>query len=292
MMRPRRKAAGSETRVVKGFKSIDDLDVRGKRVLVRADLNVPVKNGRVTDTTRIDRTATTLQELLDQGARVIVLAHFGRPDGKRVPEMSLRPVLDPLAKALGGKPVAFADDCVGEPARKVVAALKDGDIALLENLRFHAAEEKNDPVFERELASLGDLYVNDAFSAAHRARASTEAIARLLPSAAGRLMEAELTHLAKALENPARPVAAIVGGAKISTKLDLLGNLVKKVDVLVIGGAMANTFLAARNKPVGKSLCEHELIPTARDVLAKAGDCEIVLPVDAVVAQEFKAHAP
>src|SRR5262245_44653479 len=294
MMRPRRKAAGSETRVVKGFKSIDDLDVRGKRVLVRADLNVPVKNGRVTDTTRIDRTATTLQELLDQGARVIVLAHFGRPDGKRVPEMSLRPVLDPLAKALGGKPVAFADDCVGEPARKIVAALKDGDVALLENLRFHAAEEKNDPVFARELASLGDLYVNDAFSAAHRAHASTEAIARLLPSAAGRLLQAELEHLAKALENPARPVAAIVGGAKISTKLDLLGNLVKKVDVLVIGGAMANTFLAAQGVEIGASLAEREMADTAWGILQRAqkATCEVVLPTDVVVAADLKPNVP
>ena len=280
--------------MVKGFKSIDDLDVRGKRVLVRTDLNVPVKNGRVTDTTRIDRTATTLQELLDKGARVIVLAHFGRPDGKRVPEMSLRPVLDPLAKALGGKPVAFADDCVGEPARKVVAALKDGDVALLENLRFHAAEEKNDPAFARELASLGDLYVNDAFSAAHRAHASTEAIARLLPSAAGRLMEAELTHLAKALENPARPVAAIVGGAKISTKLDLLGNLVKKVDVLVIGGAMANTFLAAQGVEIGASLAERDMADTARAILqtARNGKCELVLPTDVVVAADLKPNVP
>jgi phosphoglycerate kinase len=280
--------------VAKGFKSIDDLDVRGKRVLVRADLNVPVKNGRVTDTTRIDRTAITLKELLGKGARVVLLAHFGRPDGKRVPEMSLRPVLEPLSKALGGKSVAFAEDCIGEPARKVVAALKDGEIALLENLRFHAAEEKNDPAFARELASLGDLYVNDAFSAAHRAHASTEAIARLLPSAAGRLMEAELDHLAKALENPARPVAAIVGGAKISTKLDLLGNLVKKVDVLVIGGAMANTFLAAQGVEIGASLAERDMADTARAILQTARDrkCEIVLPTDVVIAADLKPNLP
>jgi phosphoglycerate kinase len=280
--------------VGKGFKSIDDLDVRGKRVLVRADLNVPVKNGRVTDTTRIDRTAITLKELLDKGARVVLLAHFGRPDGKRAPDMSLRPVLEPLSKALGGKPVAFAEDCIGEPARKVVAALKDGEIALLENLRFHAAEEKNDPAFARELASLGDLYVNDAFSAAHRAHASTEAVAGLLPSAAGRLMEAELDHLTKALEHPARPVAAIVGGAKISTKLDLLGNLVKKVDVLVIGGAMANTFLAAQGVEIGASLAERDMADTARGILqtARGKKCEILLPLDVVVAADLKPNLP
>jgi len=280
--------------VTSGFRSIDDLDVGGKRVLVRADLNVPVKNSRVTDTTRIDRTAITLKELLDQGARVVVLAHFGRPDGKRVPEMSLRPVLEPLSKALDGRPVAFAEDCIGGPARRVVAALKDGEIALLENLRFHAAEEKNDPGFARELASLGDLYVNDAFSCAHRAHASTEAIARLLPSAAGRLMEAELDHLAKALENPARPLAAIVGGAKISTKLDLLGNLVKKVDLLVIGGAMANTFLAAQGVEIGASLAERDMAETARGILltARGQKCDILLPSDVVVAGDLKPNLP
>lgn len=278
----------------RGFKSIDDLEVRGKRVLVRADLNVPVKNGRVTDSTRIDRTAITLKELLGRGARVVLLAHFGRPDGKRVSDMSLRPVLEPLSKALGGKSVAFAEDCIGEPAHKAVAALKDGEIALLENLRYHAAEEKNDPLFARELASLGDLYVNDAFSCAHRAHASTEAIARLLPSAAGRLMEAELDHLSKALENPARPVAAIVGGAKISTKLDLLGNLVKKVDVLVIGGAMANTFLAAQGVEIGASLAERDMAETARQILlaARGQKCEILLPTDVVVAADMKPNLP
>ena len=283
-----------EIAVSRGFKSIDDLDVRGKRVLVRADLNVPVKSGRVTDSTRIDRTAITLKELLGRGARVVLLAHFGRPDGKRVPEMSLRPVLEPLSKALGGKPVAFAEDCIGDPARKAVAALKDGEIVLLENLRYHAAEEKNDPLFARELASLGDLYVNDAFSCAHRAHASTEAIARLLPSAAGRLMEAELDHLSKALENPARPVAAIVGGAKISTKLDLLGNLVKKVDLLVIGGAMANTFLAAQGVEIGASLAERDMAETARQILltARTEHCEILLPTDVVVAADLKPNLP
>ncbi len=295
MMRPAGERNGScGAGVGRGFKSIDDLDVRGKRVLVRADLNVPVKNGRVTDSTRIDRTALTLKELLGRGARVLLLAHFGRPDGKRVPEMSLRPVLEPLSKALGGKPVAFAEDCIGDPARKAAAALKDGEIALLENLRFHAAEEKNDPLFARELASLGDFYVNDAFSCAHRAHASTEAIARLLPSAAGRLMESELDHLSKALENPARPVAAIVGGAKISTKLDLLGNLVKKVDVLVIGGAMANTFLAAQGLEIGASLAERDMAETARQILltARAEHCEILLPTDVVVAADLKPNLP
>jgi phosphoglycerate kinase len=295
MMRPAgARNWNGEIAVSKRFKSIDDLDVRGKRVLVRADLNVPVKNGRVTDSTRIDRTAITLRELLGRGARVVLLAHFGRPNGKRVPEMSLRPVLEPLSKALGGKPVAFAEDCIGEPARKAVAALKDGELVLLENLRYHAAEEKNDPLFARELASLGDLYVNDAFSCAHRAHASTEAIARLLPSAAGRLMEAELDHLSKALENPARPVAAIVGGAKISTKLDLLGNLVKKVDLLVIGGAMANTFLAAQGVQIGASLAERDMAETARQILlaARTEHCEILLPTDVVVAADLKPNLP
>lgn len=280
--------------VSRGFKSIDDLDVRGKRVLVRADLNVPVKSGRVTDSTRIDRTAITLKELLGRGARVVLLAHFGRPDGKRVPEMSLRPVLEPLSKALGGKPVAFAEDCIGVAARNAVAALEDGEIVLLENLRYHAAEEENDPAFARELASLGDLYVNDAFSCAHRAHASTEAIPQLLPSAAGRLMAAELDHLSKALENPARPVVAIVGGAKISTKLDLLGNLVKKVDILVIGGAMANTFLAAQGVEIGASLAERDMAETARQILltARTEHCEILLPADVVVAADLKPNLP
>jgi len=293
MMRPGRQT-GNGARVTRGFRSIDDLDVRGKRVLVRADLNVPVKSGRVTDTTRIDRTAITLKELLGHGARVLVLAHFGRPDGKRVPDMSLRPILEPLSKALDGKPVAFAEDCIGDAARRAVAALKDGEIVLLENLRFHAAEEKNDPAFARELAALGDLYVNDAFSCAHRAHASTEAIARLLPSAAGRLMEAELDHLEKALENPARPLAAIVGGAKISTKLDLLGNLVKKVDLLVIGGAMANTFLAAQGVEIGASLAERDMAETARGILqtARAQKCDILLPADLVVAADLKPNMP
>src|SRR5690606_22297699 len=275
------------------FKTIDDLDVAGRRVLVRVDLNVPIKDGRVTDTTRIDRLTPTLDELARRGARLVLLAHFGRPKGKVVKDLSLEPVVAPLAAALG-RPVAFAADCVGPAAEKAVAALKDGEIVLLENLRFHAEEEADDAGFARRLAALGDLYVNDAFSTAHRAHASTEAIAHLLPAAAGRLMQAELEALTRALTKPERPVAALVGGAKISTKLDLLGNLVTKVNVLAIGGGMANTFLHATGRSVGKSLCEPDLADTVRDVLkrAEAAGCAVVLPEDAVVAREFKAHAP
>src|SRR5690606_27836142 len=275
------------------FKTLDDLDVAGRRVLVRSDLNVPVSDGKVTDTTRIDRTAVTIKELADRGARVVVLSHFGRPKGKRVAEMSLRPVVAPLSAALGGRPVAFAEDCVGPAAEAVVAGLADGEVALLENLRFHEGEEANDADFARRLAALGDLYVNDAFSAAHRAHASAEALARLLPAAAGRLMQAELEHLTAALETPKRPVAALVGGAKISTKLDLLGNLVRKVNVLVIGGGMANTFLYARGKQIGRSLAERDMADTARDILgtAERHGCNVILPVDAVVAPELKAGA-
>jgi phosphoglycerate kinase len=275
------------------FKTIDDIDVAGKRVLVRVDLNVPIKDGRVTDTTRIVRLTPTLDELARRGARLVLLSHFGRPKGKVVPEMSLRPVVAPLAEALK-RPVGFAPDCVGPKAEQAVGALKDGEVLLLENLRFHAGEEGNDPAFAKRLAALGDVYVNDAFSAAHRAHASTEALAHLLPAAAGRLMQAELEALAKALTAPARPVAAIVGGAKISTKLDLLGNLVAKVDVLAIGGGMANTFLHAAGVGVGKSLCEPDMAATVKDVMARAGQkgCAIVLPVDAVIAREFKANAP
>ncbi|HET6222544.1 MAG TPA: phosphoglycerate kinase, partial [Dongiaceae bacterium] len=253
------------------FRTLDDLDVAGKRVLVRADLNVPMKEGRVTDTTRIDRTAITLRELVERGAKVIVLSHFGRPEGKVVPKMSLRPVVAPLSAALGGRPVAFAEDCVGPAVEKAVAALKPGDVLLLENLRFHAEEEANDSGFARRLAALGDLYVNDAFSAAHRAHASTEALARLLPGAAGRLMQAELEHLEKALENPQRPVAALVGGAKVATKIDLLRNLVGRVDVLIVGGGMANTFLVARGIEIGGSLAERDMAATARAIELEAG---------------------
>jgi len=275
------------------FKTIDDLDVAGRRVLVRVDLNVPIKDGKVVDGTRIVRLTPTLDELARRGARVVLLSHFDRPNGKVAKDLSLRPVVAPLADALK-RPVAFAEDCVGPAAERAVAALGNGDIVLLENLRFHPEEEANDPAFAKRLAALGDVYVNDAFSCAHRAHASTEAIAHLLPAAAGRLMQAELEALARALTAPERPVAAIVGGAKISTKLDLLGNLVAKVDVLAIGGGMANTFLHATGRAVGKSLCEADMAATVRDVLARAKrqGCAIVLPVDAVVAREFKANAP
>ena len=274
-----------------GFTTLDDLDVAGRRVLVRADLNVPMKDGRVTDATRIARLAPTIRELADKGARVVVLSHFGRPKGKPDPSMSLAPLAPALAQALGGKPVSFAEDCIGIPAERAVAGLKNGDVTLLENLRFHAGEEKNDKGFARQLAALGDIYVNDAFSCAHRAHASTEAIAHILPAAAGRLMQAELEALGKALEAPQRPVAAIVGGAKVSTKLELLGNLLQKVDVLVIGGGMANTFLYANGVAVGRSLCEREMAETARRIMADAATEKkrIVLPIDAVVAPALTA---
>jgi phosphoglycerate kinase len=267
--------------------------VRGKRVLVRADLNVPMKDGVVTDATRIERQAPTIRELAEKGAKVIVLSHFDRPKGKVVPSMSLKPIAEPLAKAVG-RPVAFASDCVGDIAKKAVAALKDGDVLLLENTRFHAGEEKNDPALAKEIGSLGDIFVNDAFSAAHRAHATTEGVARLLPSAAGRSMQAELEHLSKALEKPERPLMAVVGGAKVSTKIDLLQNLVKKVDVLVIGGAMANTFLAAQGHDIGKSLAERDQLDTAKAILAAAqsAGAAVLLPADVVVAKEFAPNAP
>jgi phosphoglycerate kinase len=276
------------------FKTLDDLDVKGRRVLLRADLNVPMKDGRVTDTTRIDRLAPTVEELAQKGARIVLLSHFGRPKGQRVPELSLAPLAGPVSEALGGHSVAFGEDCVGPAAAAVVEGLGDGEVALLENLRFHAGEEANDPAFAQGLAALGDLYVNDAFSAAHRAHASVAALARLLPAAAGRLMQGELEHLANALESPARPVAAIVGGAKISTKLDLLGNLVRRVDMLAIGGGMANTFLNALGVAVGRSLCEHDMAETARRIVeqAKAARCDLVLPTDAQVAAALEAGAP
>jgi len=275
------------------FRTLDDLSPQGKRVLVRADLNVPLKDGRVSDATRIERAAPTLHELSKKGARVIVLSHFGRPSGRPDAAFSLKPLLEPLSHALEGKPVVFAADCVGPEAERVIAAMKPGDVALLENLRFHPEEEANDAGFARKLAALGDLYVNDAFSAAHRAHASTVRLAHLLPAAAGRLMQAELEALRAALESPRRPVAALVGGAKVSTKLDLLNHLVHKVNVLVIGGAMANTLLFARGIEIGKSFSEREMAETARDVLAKASDagCTVLLPSDAVVARELKANA-
>ncbi|MCH7956901.1 MAG: phosphoglycerate kinase [Proteobacteria bacterium] len=276
-----------------GFKTIDDLDVGGKRVLVRADLNVPMKDGAVTDATRIVRTLPTLAELADKGGRVIVMSHLGRPKGRVVDSLSLRPVAAALGAAMDGRAVAFAADCVGPHAFAAAAAMADGDIVMVENLRFHAGEEGNDPAFAKELAALGDLYVNDAFSCAHRAHASTEAIARLLPAAAGRLMQAELEALASALDEPRHPVAAVVGGAKISTKMDALGHLVDKTDLLIIGGAMANTFLLARGVNVGRSLCEPDMTDSARAIMAAASraGCDIALPVDAVVAREFAEGA-
>ncbi|GAB6051828.1 phosphoglycerate kinase [Magnetospira thiophila] len=274
------------------FKTIDTLDVAGKRVFVRADLNVPMKDGVVTNTTRIDRTVATLKELCDKGGRVIVTSHLGRPKGERNLDFTMKPVADALAKAMG-RDVPFASDCVGDAAKSVINAMKDGDICMLENLRFYKGEEKNDPAFIAQLAELADVYVNDAFSTAHRAHASTEGLARKLPAAAGRLMQAELEALSNALDKPQRPVAAVVGGAKISTKLEVLGNLSKRVDVLIIGGGMANTFLNAQGINVGKSLCEHDLAETAREMLAMAAEagCTVLLPIDAVVAKEFAANA-
>ena len=272
---------------------LDGVDVCGKRVLLRADLNVPVRDGKISDLTRIERLSPTIRELAAAGAKVVVCSHFDRPKGKRVAEMSLRPMAVALGEVLG-QAVAFADDCVGPAAAAAVAALRDGDVLVLENTRFHAGEEKNDPAFAAELAANADLFVNDAFSAAHRAHASTEGVARLLPSYAGRLMQQELEALNAALGTPQRPVAAIVGGSKVSTKLELLGNLSRKVDVLVIGGAMANTFLAAQGVNVGKSLQEAEMHATALDIVeqAKKAGCTIMLPTDAVVAREFRANPP
>jgi phosphoglycerate kinase len=274
------------------FRTLDDVDVKGKRVLLRVDLNVPMENGRVTDATRLERVAPTITEISEKGGKVILLAHFGRPKG-RDPKESLKPVAAALAGVIG-KPVAFADDCIGEPAQKAIAAMKDGDILCLENTRFHKEEEKNDPAFVAELAKLGDIWVNDAFSAAHRAHASTEGLGHKLPAYAGRTMQAELDALGKALDHPTKPVIAIIGGAKVSTKIDLLQNLVAKVDALVIGGGMANTFLHAQGVAIGKSLAEKDLAATALRIFekAEAANCAIILPVDAVVASEFKAHAP
>jgi len=277
---------------MKQFRTLDDVDVKGKRVLLRVDLNVPMDNGHVTDATRLERVAPTITEISDKGGKVILLAHFGRPKG-RDPKESLKPVAAALAVVLN-KPVAFADECIGEVAAQAIAAMKDGDILCLENTRFHKEEEKNDPAFVAELAKLGDLWVNDAFSAAHRAHASTEGLGHKLPAYAGRTMQAELDALGKALEAPTRPVIAIIGGAKVSTKIDLLENLVTKVDALVIGGGMANTFLHAQGFAVGKSLAERELAPTALRILkkAEAANCAIILPVDATVAFHFAANSP
>ena len=278
--------------MTKPFRTLDDVDVSGKRVLLRVDLNVPMEQGRVTDTTRLDRIAPTIAEIADKGGKAILLAHFGRPKGPDAKD-SLKPVAAELSKVLG-RPVAFADDCIGDVAQKAVAAMKNGDILCLENTRFHKEEEKNDPAFVAELAKLGDIWVNDAFSAAHRAHASTEGLGHKVPAYAGRTMQAELEALNKALEAPTKPVIAIIGGAKVSTKIDLLENLVSKVDALVIGGGMANTFLHAQGVNVGKSLAEKDLAATALRILdkAQAANCAIILPVDATVAFHFAANAP
>ncbi|MFK7941575.1 MAG: phosphoglycerate kinase [Paracoccaceae bacterium] len=274
------------------FRTLDDLELSGKRVLVRVDINVPMDNGNVTDTTRIDAIAPTVREILDKGGKPILLAHFGRPKGKVNVDYTLARLIEPLSEILDVY-VGFAPDCVGPMAEHAVYEQSDGTVLLLENTRFHAGEEANDAGFAAKLAGHGDIYVNDAFSCAHRAHASTEGVARHLPSAAGRLMEAELRALDKALAAPERPVIAVVGGAKVSTKLELLGNLITKVDQIIIGGGMANTFLAAQGISVGKSLCEHDLADTALDILAKANTagCELVLPSDIVVAREFAAGA-
>ena len=273
-------------------RTLDEADLRGKRVLLRVDLNVPLEDGKVGDLTRIERVVPTIREIADKGGKVILLSHLGRPKGPD-PKQSLRPVAAAVSQVLG-RPVAFAEDCVGPKAQAAVAALRPGDILCLENTRFHKGEENNDPEFLAALAALGDLWVNDAFSAAHRAHASTEGLGHRLPAYAGRAMQAELEALEKALEHPAHPVMAIVGGAKVSTKLDLLGNLIAKVDILAIGGGMANTFLAAQGRRIGKSLAEHDLVTTAREVVAAADakGREILLPTDAVVARELAPHAP
>jgi phosphoglycerate kinase len=276
------------------FRTLDDLgDIRGKRALVRVDLNVPMQDGQVSDDTRLRATLPTVSELADRGAVVLLLAHFGRPKGERRDGMSLRQVAGAYERVLG-RPVRFIDDCQGDEAAAAVKALQPGDVAILENTRFHKGEEKNDPDLARAMAALGDFYVNDAFSAAHRAHASTEGLAHLLPAYAGRAMEAELRALEKALGNPERPVAAVVGGAKVSTKLEVLRHLVAKVDHLIIGGGMANTFLAARGVDVGKSLCEHELSGTALEILdaAERANCTVHLPYDVVVAKEFAPNPP
>ena len=273
------------------FRTLDHVDVKGKRVLMRVDLNVPIENGVVSDSTRIERVAPAITEIADKGGKVILLSHFGRPKG-RDPKQSLKPVAAEVSRIIK-RPVKFADDCVGEIAERAVAAMNPGDILCLENTRFHAGEEKNDPAFVTALAKLGDIWVNDAFSAAHRAHASTEGLGHKLPAYAGRTMQAELEALANALDNPQRPLTAIVGGAKISTKLDLLGNLLDKVNALIIGGAMANTFLLAQGKTVGKSLAEPDLVPTARKIMdkAKSEKREIILPVDVVTAAKLEANA-
>ncbi|HEV3372908.1 MAG TPA: phosphoglycerate kinase [Xanthobacteraceae bacterium] len=277
---------------MKGFRTLGQTDVKGKRVLLRVDLNVPIQDGVVSDATRIERMAPTIIQIADRGGMVILLSHLGRPKGPN-PKDSLKPIAAETARVIG-RPVAFADDCIGPKAEAASLAMNPGDILCLENTRFHAGEEKNDPAFAAALARLGDIWVNDAFSVSHRAHASTEGLGHILPAYAGPAMKAELAAFHKVLDAPERPLAAIVGGAKISTKLELLGALIQKVNVLIIGGGMANTFLAAQGKNVGKSLCEHDLAGTARDILlqATARNCEIVLPIDAVTARRFEANAP
>jgi phosphoglycerate kinase len=277
---------------MRSFRTLDDVDVKGRRVLLRVDLNVPVQNGEVADASRIERLVPTITEIADKGGKVILVSHYGRPHGPD-PEESLKPIVAAAAKVIG-RPIGFAADCIGPVAEKAVAAMQPGDILCLENTRFHKGETKNDPDFAKQLARLGDIYVADAFSVAHRAHATVEAIAHLLPAYAGRAVQEELAALRRALLDPERPVTAIVGGAKVSTKLDLLSNLIDQVETLIIAGGMANTFLAAQGKAVGKSLCETDLIPTAREIMAKAKSLnrEILLPVDAVVATKFAAHAP
>jgi len=274
-----------------GFRSIDEADVAGKRVLVRVDMNVPMRDGIITDTNRIDRVLPSIRSLAAQGAKVIILSHFDRPKGKRVPEMSLRPVAEKMDELLQSADVRFIDDCIGPDVVAAVSALKDGEVIFLENLRFHPGEEANDRDFTKAIAALGDVYVNEAFSSSHRAHASIEAITKLLPSYAGYLVAAEIDALSRALEVPQRPVAAVVGGAKVSTKISVLTNLVKKFDCVIIGGGMANTFLHAQGIDVGKSLCEKDFADTARDIMeaAEKSGCEVMLPRDAVVAKEFAA---
>lgn len=277
------------------FRTLDHADVKGKRVLMRVDLNVPYENGVVSDATRIERAAPSITELADKGAKVILLSHFGRPKGRDASQ-SLKPVAAEVAHTIK-RPIKFVDDCIGEKAEQAVAAMKPGEIVCLENTRFYPGEEKNDPAFVAQLARLGDLFVNDGFSVSHRAHASTEGLSHVMPAYAGRTLQAELEAFEKVLDKPERPLVAIVGGAKISTKLDLLGNLLERVDVLIIGGAMANTFLMAQGKQVGRSLVERDLLDTAQKIMdqaknAKGKKCEILLPVDAVVAEKFEANAP
>ena len=276
------------------FRTLDQAgDLKGKRVLVRVDLNVPMSDGAVSDDTRLRAIVPTVEALRKKGARVILLAHFDRPKGQVVPSMSLKPVVEPLAQVLNA-PVAFATDCVGDPAERAVANLHDGGVLLLENLRFHVGEERNEPAFADQLAALGDVYVNDAFSAAHRAHASTEALAHRLPAYAGLSMQRELEALEQALGNPTRPVLGVVGGSKVSTKLDLLKNLVTQLDRLAIGGGMANTFLYAQDFEVGASYCEKDLKATALEIMKLAADngCELLLPMDVVVSERLEPNAP